>query len=887
MAKRRIVWRRTEGNPAPDRDVHVLRGFSSRDLIDDLRFRDEEDEAAEDAEIDKGQIVFQPLFKGDQNGDLWENPDLGISVNTKTGEVIPDPPAAEPFDKVKNNFILEIRGVAPAFETTNTEVIRVHVHMVVANVWLTPPTLTIRPSGVPLPELTRSRFTVHALFDTGITGDLTLNHGVRWKTAPPADPIRNVAASGWLRIDSADVPPVDIEITATLPAALGDATTPPAKLQIRPAWQNDLDPPRARIVAGSAHAGELWEGTILPERVPNVLVVSDGFRGGPLGDGDAFDAIVDKIVHHLKTDWFTRPFDLLATSMNFWKVFSSSDAVGISVRSEVYSYVENGLTWAELMPQVEKPPEDKSWTIENLLYAAGLPTPGDLSDENGDLKKPADFRNEWSEVVEADFAKASDDVIEEWMKMAMGRGFIEQFDTFPGMSLGVPPAANSADHEDLDLHEDHGGKAALQAFYKTLAAAPAANGTVIQTGDGKPIGDLWLRKIPAYDFDNRELVILISSTKGGRAVNHHDYIAMSRESSDPVFSIQMIPGRTDFQLDPETVDADIDADVFRTAAHELGHSFGLGDEYRDIRRAYPHPETRLEDVANLQTEADVQVEVPDAGGGTKKVFDGGRIKWNWHRIRKAAVISDRILEAGDAFRVPLETGQGKQFQVGDRVMLRLRIPGTPLGKGPRTFGDKTKGQELQIVEQPEISQLVLPGDVESYKRGDLQYIGAAAGSTVTFAGVQDFRRGSVLYIPTPAAATVPASHPYAELVAWNIKEHITAKNKPLTPRPCVLETESDAAKKKIIAQWPILDDVKIRAVWAYKIVGLYAGGAHYACGIFHPTGWCMMRRSRFDHSAFCAVCRYVLVDMINPYHHFAIERDHAEDDPQPLSNENP
>jgi hypothetical protein len=873
---RRIIWRVVTGNFWPERDIHVLRGFPSRDVIDDLRFK--MDGQDDDDEIEKGQIVFKPLFKGTQNGDLWENPDMGISVNTKTGEVIADPPGAEDFPKIKNNFIMEIKGVAP-FDTDNTEVIRVHVHLVVASVWLTPPTLTVRPSGRPLPEETGSRFTVHALFDTGITGDLTLNHNVRWTTAPPAAPNRNVAANGFLKIDPDDVAPRDIQITATLPSSMGGATTAPATLQIRPAWDKDLDPPKAKIVSGSAHAGELWEGTILPDRVPNVVVVSDGFLGGPLGDGDAFDAIVDKIVHHLKTDFFTRPFDLLSTSMNFWKVFSPSDAQWISVRSEVYTYDENGQTWAELVPNVEKPPADKPWTLENLLYAVGLPVPGELFDANGDEKKGKQFRDQWKEVVDADLDKATDDLVEKWKKLATGRGFIEQIDTFPGMSLGLPPAARIPDYTKLALHDDRGDTLALHDFFKTLQAAPAANGRVVQTGDGKPIGDLWLRKIPAYDFDNRELVILFSSMKGGRAVNHHPNIAMAAESADPVIPVKTVPGRTDFQLDPDTIDADIDAGVYRTAAHELGHSFGLADEYREIREKFPNSEADLGTDANVQTEADVR----DAGGQIR----ADRIKWKWHRIRKAAVISDKILEAGDTFRIPVELGQGKQFQVGDLVMLRLRVPGTPIAKGQRTFGDKTLGKELQIAKQPEISQLVSPDDVEAYNRGDLQYIEAASGSSAAFADVQDFQRGSILFLPVPAPPTVPAEHPYAELIAWNIQEHITAKNKPLTPLPCVLETELDAEEKKNIAQWPILDDVKIRSVWAFKIVGLYAGGRHYACGIFHPTGWCMMRRSVFDDSAFCAVCRYVMVDMINPMRHFELERDLAQDDPQPLTADNP
>jgi hypothetical protein len=888
---RTLVWESTTDNPARDRDVHVLRGFSSRDLIDDLRFRDDDED--DDIEIEQGQIVFKPLFKGAQNGDLFENADIGISVNTKTGEVIADPAGADPFPIVKNNFLIEIDGVGPGHATENTEVVRVHVHLAVFDLWLTPRTLTVRPSDPSSPgEITRCRFTVHALFDTGIVGDLTLGHGVIWKTAPPAAPNRNVKPSGLLVIDDADVPPKDIEITAKLPASFGGATTPPATLRIRPAWANEATRPKATIVTGSAHAGELWEGVVLPEIVPNVLFVSDGFRAQ---DGASFDKIVDTIVHHLKTDYFTRPFDLVSTRMNFWKAFVPTADLGISVRSEVFSYDGDAGILAEAMPTVEKPPEPgKKWTLENLLYAVGLPVPGDLFDENGDPKTPKNLRDEWAKIVDDDLSDVPDKIIEDladpdrttWKKLAMGRGFIEQLDAFPGLSLGTPPAANSIDNTKLRLYDERGGLRALNAFLSVLEAAPAANGNVAFTGTGKPIGDLWVNDDEAYDFMNTTFQVFVSSFEGGRPTNS-GRIAMGVKDGDLPIQVKMIPGRAEFQLDLTGAPQDIETNLCRTTAHELGHSFGLGDEYRDIKEVFPGTEEELVDRANLQTEPDAQVEVVE-GGVTKKVLHGDEIKWRWHRIQKAAVITDRILEAGDAFRVPLELGQGLQFQKGDGVLLRLRKWGVPLRKGQRTLGDKTLGKEILITDPPEITELVNPADVEEYRKGNLQYVVPAPGSSVSADEIKIFERGSILYKPTPSADSVPAGHPYAELVAWNIKEHITATRKPLTKVPCVLETDKEAEKKrKEIAQWPILGDVKIRAVWAFKIVGLYAGGRHSACGIFHPTGWCVMRDSDYSDSSFCAVCRYVLVDMIHPFRHFENDRDLEEDYPQPLTIETP
>lgn len=63
-----------------------------------------------------------------------------------------------------------------------------------------------------------------------------------------------------------------------------------------------------------------------------------------------------------------------------------------------------------------------------------------------------------------------------------------------------------------------------------------------------------------------------------------------------------------------------------------------------------------------------------------------------------------------------------------------------------------------------------------------------------------------------------------------------------------------------------------------EIVGLYANGLEYSCGIFHPTGKCIMRKEytqdRKETLSFCPVCRYALVDQIDPIQHKMIERDY-------------
>jgi hypothetical protein len=55
------------------------------------------------------------------------------------------------------------------------------------------------------------------------------------------------------------------------------------------------------------------------------------------------------------------------------------------------------------------------------------------------------------------------------------------------------------------------------------------------------------------------------------------------------------------------------------------------------------------------------------------------------------------------------------------------------------------------------------------------------------------------------------------------------------------------------------------------IVGIYDGGGGFDCEVFRPAGRCRMRRGLDATTPFCAVCRYVIVDQIDPNVHPALD----------------
>jgi len=232
------------------------------------------------------------------------------------------------------------------------------------------------------------------------------------------------------------------------------------------------------------------------------------------------------------------------------------------------------------------------------------------------------------------------------------------------------------------------------------------------------------------------------------------------------------------------------------------------------------------------------------------------------------VNGDITLVGLDTFRIPVAPDVSFRFAKDDTVLLRRRTWGQPL----RKFDSFDISGTLIITEPPEIDAVVV----------------RAVG---TFSA-QSFPSGSLLFKPKPAPASVlSVAYPYAEMVAKNIKDAITTNNKPLV----------DVPGPNNIPQIPAIDNEDGRTAVAdfptgfdpnnlSRIVGLYAGGGTFVSGIFHPTGQCMMRGrvatkdevlgTRYVEAEFCAVCRYILVDLVAPEFHPQIDADYDKFYPQ-------
>jgi hypothetical protein len=633
------------------------------------------------------------------------------------------------------------------------------------------------------------------------------------------------------------------------------------------------------------------------------LFLSDGFT-----DERPFERAVLSTVHHLKHDRLLRPFDLLCTSMNFWRAFVPANTSGISVRCEIYPIQSN---IGRLVPPATKPTDD-DWEISQLIYAVGLPVPADAG--------IADLPAHWAGLVGTDTPLPADgidpDVIDEWKRIAK-RTFIEELDNFPGMALGEPPAADTDTSTPfLQLHPDRCGRDGLNVFLKLLQSVSGVKfsndlniGTVWATrsrdddtdyevgdlmvvadnpgrvfsctaagttatdepdavknaADGVTVADgtATFKTIPLW-FDNASFLVMLSAFQAGRFRN------MTRDDTRiPYIAASMRRGNADIPIAPPTgamgfslnfgnlASDDVSLQTVRGMAHEIAHSFGLGDEYVNSWTESPFSEAELSGSVNLQAEDDAK--------NASDNIDGEQIRWNWHRIRKAAVVTGAPSGTGPTFVIPVVPGHGLQFADGDTVLLRLRRPGGRLDKAAFILPGAGRSVPLQVV-KPIVTDSV--------------NVQAGTGLNVTLPDLQKFTPGSVLYLPvTPPTSVLSATYPFAEMVAKNVKDLISHNHDVLYHQPAQSAVTDDISNNEEI-QHPDLDGLTpplpehFNGKDASRIVGLYEGGHQFANGIFHPTGTCVMRNSRDGSIEFCAVCRYIMVDFVDPFRHFEIDLDY-------------
>jgi len=854
-----VRWR---ANPGRDfdtsRDRHLLRTESFAGLLDDVMFAIEgaasefDDQSAGEYLAVPGtdvEIEFSPLFRCQRLANVYSG--FGIRVDATTGSISFDAgprPANAP-----RNFIVQVsvranRGGKLRPEEIPVLLLRFHVHESVTQIWLSPSSMTIRVTTPGIADDTLHRFTAYAEFDDDTIGDVTDLHGITWTT--PGQDSPRIDDDGFITFHSVDVPGTTVQIVATTSAAWGSKPSLPGDAIAATPWA--ANPPIvATLVEGPPAA---WMTMPMQaDLAANVLFLGIGFLDE---DDYRFESLVAGVVNRMKRDRITRPYDLVSDSMNFWRARVPTGVRGITIRSEVVVF-DDAPTLALPVSAAESP-RNTPWSLAQLSFAVGRALPADLTREVVALRDEFVKRAlpEWALAI-SDETIVKSDVIREWRYQGRRR-FVEALDGFPPLVVGSPPSVqNDSGIPFMHCPVGYRGTADRRsAFFRTFVAD---NGATVS--GGKPIGTLWGAAPQEFAFDNRSLVVLLGATRLGRSV-FDEHVLMSMEPQKSLVDVQPVLGAKALRLKVAADDLPFDdaRALWRVAAHELAHTFGLGDEYpvTRARLVSDAAEKIFDKVPNVLSMSSVlkalDPAAPPSPAGSRIL--GDLIKWRWPRMQKVAVIAGPGTLSGNSMVFPVGPRHALQFKKDMRVHIRARSRGEPLKR--LTIGTDVTA-EFDV------------GDITS--ENSLTLIGLPGGMPASMLGA--FDAGALIFAPVPPPGTPPpADYPYAELLTYGVRKWLTEQGTSDPVYTCDVDLEYTFATRTQVPtfdRYPFTFSPRNNA----RLIGLYNAGGGYACGTYHPAGLCMMRNVAGETDEFCAVCRYVLVDAIDPTVHPDIEKDLA------------
>ena len=294
--------------------------------------------------------------------------------------------------------------------------------------------------------------------------------------------------------------------------------------------------------------------------------------------------------------------------------------------------------------------------------------------------------------------------------------------------------------------------------------------------------------------------------------------------------------------------------------HELGHSFNLGDEYGSELDNPPVPTTIPLDSTRDDANAYANLQTRDKLMNLNGSFDPELTKWSlWPRIRKAGVLTAAPVPSGGPFPLPL-VGNALAFAKDDIVRLRTRpLPGSVQSGQLRVTTTPTNGTELEVI--PVVGFDPAPFGADS----------------IVFAPLLDSAGEEVLLVDSRVIGhMVTTKNPLNALSTAGVGRGCPDLSEPVyfpdtDPRynPDYQYSTPAWSYGKGNAPSPPTE-----SAW---ITGLWERGHGFDCEVYHPTGACLMNVFTFDavqakSFQFCWVCRYALVDAIDPTKHGAMDR---------------
>jgi hypothetical protein len=520
--------------------------------------------------------------------------------------------------------------------------------------------------------------------------------------------------------------------------------------------------------------------------------------------------------------------------------------------------------------------------LQNLVGIVGLPVPAERLAQASTPPQLTAKVTEWTTLYGA--ARITPLTInhttyDAWARLLPDHRLADEKDTALGMANDQRPRAQATTTAvTLSWHPFRTLRTELDLFLATLEFQSTV------------IGQNWRSPLPGPAGKDQNLVFMLV-----RGVRHAGSNTTGTQPIVTMTPVEELNVRVDYGANRsmQIVSHDLPRDrsafptlsnfVHATIAHEAAHSFGLHDEYGGGRPAMANAGIdvhRTLDTGNVTPGSEVQA----AAGIT-----GNTLRWRWPRILRAGVLAsppDPEPGVANVFTIRLTPGHPSNaglnpFQIGDVVHLRQRPLVRPSTANPPTLVVAIESPPLTVISPTRplaINELQVRLQTGTLNRADFLGTGLNA---------------PILLNPRPAsAAAAAAGDRYAEMMAQFIRAHINTSARPLNasptppayacPQPTGLAFKAPQAAINLPA--PATFPGGRVPAFPSRIVGAYEGGATFNCNVFHPAGVCIMREQLADRAEqpitnfnegdihlFCPVCRYIIVDTVDPRLHGNID----------------
>ena len=811
-----LTWKKGEGS-----DIHLLRkAFESKRLIDAL-------------DIDPAQtsqITFIPNILG-------HNTQHGIQLDVATGVLRADAHPDPTFPEI-TNFLLTVTWADGSGASDQTE-IRVHIHDSIKEIWLTPPTLTIHKG------IDECRFTVYARFNDDCVGDIT-----DWPqslfTYQSADESVAKALPGGILQAVATSGSAPITVRLSIPSLGIDKTSRPAQALASPSWADLGKDAKVSFVAGRRKPDETKptgpdvdsvESVVGSSR--NVLFIAEGFQFDQRFD---YRNIVNTITRVMRGEEAAyapafEPFGMLKNAINYWTVFVPSKDNGITSLGEYFYGTDRRLVAALFRPQSRPSDTATEWNLFELIHETSVPIQSESTRTVSELV--ADWKLIFGDHVTED--RVRETVTRNWKTISHAP--LNERDTVFGIAGGLRPNAMVSLPEvvELDRNSRRSSVASIQEFIKNLRFGGFPIGPTWATG-GKDVGLICM--------------ICLTDRTGGTEVPKNGFFAAATGQQQFRLNVK-VAADSGLEIETSIVKTTPRHLMASVVAHELGHALSLGDEYGDeAGGAIPNPSADIPPHPNLQSRI---VVAPPPAAGASVAFTSSKIKWLWPRIAAAGVLAKKPVTAdvtATGISIALGKGHGLNFAVNDVV----RFKEFPVSVDA-SF-DFMKPFLFKVTARTPDGVTIIPVTPTAGSNA----VTASTIDTALFLQLFDGNEKVSLIKPIRnAGVEVP-------LVASVIQTRIDTSDSSLDrapASPCIATTASIVTPTNL----PTLSK---RPSIKADIIGLYEGGFVFDCGVFRPAGRCRMRDQNIITTPYCFVCRYILVDNIDPSQHGLLNKLYPE-----------